>query len=295
MITKEAALDKIGKLLAELIQQYENLAEKKESPSMEYELFEVNAVYFADYVKLVNKLHALQKVQKEIRNENIDVSIDAITDETNEATEVDIQSNEAEEKEEIESTSINTEEVYKSEKQDSDDDHTVETKEESLETDVHSDGQTSPSSISQQILVEAKEFSLDTDDTQYDLKKEEPAVGPNVTPVTSSSSRVESINDRMSVLLQSQDTHSGNKRNTNSGRIHNIKTSVSLNDKLLFIKDLFNGYSLAYSEAIELLDRYESFEEADQFLMSNYAEKNNWDNKKDTVDKLYTILRKRFS
>lgn len=74
-----------------------------------------------------------------------------------------------------------------------------------------------------------------------------------------------------------------------------LKSAVSLNDKLLFIKDLFNGYSLAYTEAIELLGRYDNFEDADAFLKNNYAVKNNWASKQVTVDKLYTILRQRFN
>lgn len=73
-----------------------------------------------------------------------------------------------------------------------------------------------------------------------------------------------------------------------------LKTSINLNDKLLFIKDLFNGYSLAYSEAIELLNRYRSFAEADAFLQTNYALKNNWADKPQTVEKLYVVLRKKF-
>lgn len=77
-------------------------------------------------------------------------------------------------------------------------------------------------------------------------------------------------------------------------RIKDIKSAISLNDKLLFIKDLFNGYSLAYSEAIELLNRYDDFASADAFLQANYAQKNNWAGKQTSVDKLYAILRKRF-
>lgn len=78
-------------------------------------------------------------------------------------------------------------------------------------------------------------------------------------------------------------------------KIVDLKSSISLNDKLLFIKDLFNGYSLAYSEAIELLNRYATFAEADAFLQTNYALKNNWAEKPQTVEKLYAILRKKFT
>ncbi|KGE15792.1 hypothetical protein [Sphingobacterium deserti] len=77
-------------------------------------------------------------------------------------------------------------------------------------------------------------------------------------------------------------------------KVVDLKTVINLNDKLLFIKDLFNGYSLAYSEAIELLNRYNSFAEADVFLQTNYALKNNWADKPQTVEKLYAVLRKKF-
>lgn len=78
-------------------------------------------------------------------------------------------------------------------------------------------------------------------------------------------------------------------------RVVDLKAAISLNDKLLFIKDLFNGYSLAYSEALELLNRFNSYAEADAFLQSNYALKNGWAEKPQTVEKLYAVLRKKFN
>lgn len=82
---------------------------------------------------------------------------------------------------------------------------------------------------------------------------------------------------------------------TTQERVADLRTAVSLNDKLLFIKDLFNGYSLAYSEALELLNRFNNFAEADAFLQSNYALKNGWVEKPQSVDKFYVLLRKKFS
>lgn len=78
-------------------------------------------------------------------------------------------------------------------------------------------------------------------------------------------------------------------------KVLDLKSAVSLNDKLLYIKDLFNGYSLAYSEAIELLNRFNNFAEADAFLQANYALKNSWSDKPQTVDKFYTLLQKKFT
>lgn len=82
---------------------------------------------------------------------------------------------------------------------------------------------------------------------------------------------------------------------TSQEKIVDLKTAISLNDKLLFIKDLFNGYSLAYSEALELLNRFDNYAEADAFLQTNYALKNGWAEKPQTVDKFYSLLRKRFN
>jgi hypothetical protein len=76
--------------------------------------------------------------------------------------------------------------------------------------------------------------------------------------------------------------------------LNDLKSAISLNDKLLFVKDLFSGYSLAYSEAIDLLNRSANFEAAKNFLETNYAAKNNWNAKLETRDKFYDILRQRF-
>lgn len=89
-------------------------------------------------------------------------------------------------------------------------------------------------------------------------------------------------------------------QNTVSGQFNqkpskDLKGLISLNDKLQFVRDLFNGYSLAYSEAIELMNRFDSFDAADNFLKQNYAIKNNWSEKQDVADKFYEILNRRFS
>lgn len=77
--------------------------------------------------------------------------------------------------------------------------------------------------------------------------------------------------------------------------ITDLKQGINLNDKLLYIKDLFNGYNLAYAEAMELANRLPDFDAADNFFKKNYAEKNNWAEKQATVDKFYVLLNRRFS
>ena len=64
---------------------------------------------------------------------------------------------------------------------------------------------------------------------------------------------------------------------------------------MLFVRDLFNGYSLAYSEAIEILNRFNNYEDADKFLTNNYIVKNNWDSKPGTKEKFYDLLKRRYA
>lgn len=82
---------------------------------------------------------------------------------------------------------------------------------------------------------------------------------------------------------------------TTTSEIKDLKQAINLNDKLLYIKDLFNGYNLAYAEAIDIANKLPNFEAADNFFQKNYALKNNWADKQATVDKFYELLNRRFS
>ena len=99
----------------------------------------------------------------------------------------------------------------------------------------------------------------------------------------------------MNEILASQTSKNTVSSQFNQRQVKDLKSLITLNDKLLFVRDLFNGYSLAFSEAIEILNRFDSFESADNFLKQNYSSKNNWAEKQNVADRFYEILRKRFS
>jgi hypothetical protein len=124
-----------------------------------------------------------------------------------------------------------------------------------------------------------------------------PSTEPVIPPVPEQSKTETeqplTLNQRLSAQLQQQAP--AQSPAYNSLAVTDIKSAINLNDKMLFVKDLFNGYSLAYSEAVDLLNRCKNFDEADRFLRSNYVTKNNWASKPDTVDKFYMILHRRFA
>lgn len=321
MINKEGILSKIDDLLKELNQRFEHINEKEQVNPLEYELFEVNAIYFAEHAKILRKLLSISESQNVQINDNKQEDDNGIsTEETvvgEEAAIEDIPVN----SESLENPALNVEVgessfnsvekgsgVFENELVVENDEVVGEEDEIVLEKENFEDQSESHPDIqeekdiqiesqptAQEVVVEEREFSfkVETEPTEDKdiIKKTAESISISQTY---SASKPESLNDRISALRQSQSATSGNNTNPSLQRIGDIKSIINLNDKLLFIKDLFNGYSLAYTEAIELLNRYESFTDADQFLQNNYAEKNNWASKKDTVDKLYAILRKRY-
>jgi hypothetical protein len=100
------------------------------------------------------------------------------------------------------------------------------------------------------------------------------------------------INQKISQLKEKPKARA---EQSNVAAISDIKQAINLNDKMLYVKDLFNGYSLAYSEAIEILNRFSTFDEAIRYLNANYALKNQWESKPETSEKFYALLKRRYA
>jgi hypothetical protein len=113
-----------------------------------------------------------------------------------------------------------------------------------------------------------------------------------VEPVKEETDKVLTFNQKISAQIAERDKNL--PTSANALPITDLKSAINLNDKLLYIKDLFNGYSLAYSEAIEIVNRFNTYEEAERFLKTNYVAKNNWEGKAATAEKFYNLLRRRY-
>ncbi|RZK50424.1 MAG: hypothetical protein EOO99_01935 [Pedobacter sp.] len=124
-------------------------------------------------------------------------------------------------------------------------------------------------------------------------KEEETPISMKAAPINpapvSEESKPPSLNERFNLnkaaVLETS---------TNEKKITDLKHGINLNDKLLYIKDLFNGYNLAYSEAIDLANKLPDYATADAFFQKNYATQYNWSEKPQTVEKFYELLRSRF-
>jgi hypothetical protein len=142
--------------------------------------------------------------------------------------------------------------------------------------------------------VRVPEPKSELEPEQPKIEQPEPiAVKPVIEPQTEQvKPEVLTINERISAQMAAK---SGVAEQLHTQNISDLKQAINLNDKLLFVKDLFNGYSLAYSEAIDILNRFTSFAEAEQFLKNNYIVKNHWDTKPETREKFYGLLKRRYA
>ena len=58
---------------------------------------------------------------------------------------------------------------------------------------------------------------------------------------------------------------------------------------------MFNGYSLAYQEAIDTLNKLGSLEEAKNYLDENYAQVNDWASHETTATRFYELVSRRYT
>nr|MBP9136783.1 hypothetical protein [Chitinophagales bacterium] len=73
--------------------------------------------------------------------------------------------------------------------------------------------------------------------------------------------------------------------NSNSGKL--LKDSIMLNDRIIFIKELFAGNIEEFTEALSKIDNSPTFEEAFSYLESNIVNKNGWSIKEKVSNQFY--------
>ncbi len=315
---KEEILNKIGQIIQDLKDQHQYLTETENFNLLELELFTANADFLIDHLEILKKLETFKFEQKiietpsQLSSENtpkIPLTNEAnITEDVGDNSldfvelELPVKSIETDlNKDEMLfdfEQGVKIEEIY--DRTLSEEENRILQEKKNLTFAEEPINDIIPIKT-EEILPEIKQEQSDSiviiNDDGYELDKK-----PNSPILSSESFNDETlkpvVNDVKKQTLN--EMLSSNQSNNNlSTRFVNLPSSdlksvISLNDKLLFIKELFNGYNLAYSEAIEILNRFDSFESADNFLQKNYAEKNKWKEKQSTVDRLYEILNRKY-
>lgn len=77
--------------------------------------------------------------------------------------------------------------------------------------------------------------------------------------------------------------------------IDDLKSGIGLNEKFLFIRELFNNDHLAYAEAIELLNACSSMEAAEQIIANQLLPQYHWDLETEAAVSFLHLIFRRFA
>ena len=77
--------------------------------------------------------------------------------------------------------------------------------------------------------------------------------------------------------------------------LKDIRTSIGINDKYLFLNELFNNHKSDYEETLDKINRFANVEEANDWIKTKAPVAKNWDKNDTTVQSFYALLGKHFS
>jgi hypothetical protein len=300
-MNKKDIFNKVGTIINELNEQYDYLSQSPDNLNgLELELLSAHANFLSDHITVLIKLcDDPRKLEGSISRVPAEAEIDKKTLEVATEKVPDVQPVTSEDKNEEDKRSAWVFEM----KDEQDSPYNL----------INNKEQTAHQPVKDEPLVEKEEHKVNIEPVKISeppVKMQDPAAGsrPDEEPVIR-----ESVISEKTVHIPVEETsenkpeptlndllsRSNAKRNTenqfSAKQVKDLKSMINMNDKLLFVRDLFNGYSLAYSEAIELLNRFDDLDAADNFLKQNYAAKNNWASRQEVADHFYEILSRRFS
>jgi len=94
------------------------------------------------------------------------------------------------------------------------------------------------------------------------------------------------------ISFKPKDSEKSTSVTKNTGK----KMSIGLNDRIAFIKNLFDGNAQAYEQAIERLNAFDSYEEALNYIATDLKPAyNNWEGKDEYEFRLIQLLELKFN
>ncbi len=108
-------------------------------------------------------------------------------------------------------------------------------------------------------------------------------------PVEESISEEQTLHQKLSAQVKEHSIADTLKNN-----YFNRELTFSLNEKILFIQQLFNGDEKDFNKVIAHLTTLDSMEEVDFYLCATCFTQYDWENKADTKSQFYKMLESRF-
>jgi hypothetical protein len=98
-----------------------------------------------------------------------------------------------------------------------------------------------------------------------------------------------SINDKLK-----QESHAVVEQ-LNNEPIKDLKKAISINERFLFISELFNGDEAMYDRSIKTINAFSIYPEAEYWIRRELKVKFAWEEKSNTVKQFNQLVKRRFS
>lgn len=116
----------------------------------------------------------------------------------------------------------------------------------------------------------------------HNIRKPEPVKAVNETESS------ESLNDKLKTSSKElADKLSGTP-------IKDLKKAIGINDRFVFINELFRGDEAGYERSIKTINGFSIFQEAQYWMERELKLKLGWDMEKESVQHFYDLVRRRF-
>jgi hypothetical protein len=102
--------------------------------------------------------------------------------------------------------------------------------------------------------------------------------------------------DKKSIL----DEYQGSKSSTiadflQQKAVESIRKSITIHQKFLFVRELFNEDESSFTHTIDELDAMKNFEDAENYISERFFSNNRWQRESETVGEFFEVLQKKFS
>ncbi|MBP6287354.1 MAG: hypothetical protein KA409_10590 [Ferruginibacter sp.] len=77
--------------------------------------------------------------------------------------------------------------------------------------------------------------------------------------------------------------------------IRDLRKAIGVNDRFLFINELFRGDEPAYERSIKTINSFSIFPEAEYWIQRELKVKNGWNDSNEIVQQFYHLVKRRFS
>lgn len=155
--------------------------------------------------------------------------------------------------------------------------------------------------INQDVSDQEEDVLIETDD--YETIREE-IIDEEYTPILEepdSPSKDATINETFSEetptvneKFENESQHSSIVEVHETEKISEIQKNISVNQRYMFLNDLFGGDSEEYEQALNKVENSDSFDDSVELLVQNYSKKYEWDMNSDEVKELLKVIFKRF-